>query len=98
MKPSVDATKPRQDLAKHTPGPWRSFESGSDGARILPDYGDVRERSKYIAVVNGRETAPDCANARLIAAAPDLFKQLDSLAAALEDGDTIYIEPGSVKA
>lgn len=66
---------------QHTPGPWRSFESGSDGARILPDYGDTRERTKYIAIVNGRDTLTDFANARLIAAAPELLDLAQMVAA-----------------
>ena len=60
--------------AKPTPGPWRSRELGSEGARIFPDYGDIRERGKIIADVRGRDTLTDFANARLIAAAPDLLE------------------------
>ena len=56
-------------MSKPTPGPWRSRELGSEGARILPDYGDVRERGKVIAEVRGRDTLTDFANARLIVAA-----------------------------
>ena len=59
---------------QHTPGPWRSRELGSEGARIMPDYGDVRERGKTIADVRGRDTLTDFANARLIAAAPELLE------------------------
>ena len=50
----------------HTPTPWRSSQMGSEGARILPDYGDIRERTKYIAIVNGRDTVTDFANAEFI--------------------------------
>lgn len=38
------------------------------------------------------------ANARLISGAPKLFRQLDAILAALEEGETVVIEPGSVKA
>ena len=65
---------------QHTPGPWRSRELGSEGARIFPDYGDIRERGKTIADVRGRDTLTDFANARLIAAAPELLALIRSYA------------------
>jgi hypothetical protein len=38
------------------------------------------------------------ADAALIAAAPELFRELDAISAALEAGETVTIEAGSIKA
>ena len=61
-------------MIKYTPGPWTSREMGSEGARIIPDYGDIRERGKTIAEVRGRDTLTDFANARVMSAAPELLE------------------------
>lgn len=50
----------------HTKLPWRFQMLGSEGGRIYPDYGDIRERGKFIAVVNGRSTQEDQANGDFI--------------------------------
>jgi len=71
---------------QHTPGPWRSRELGSEGARVLPDYGDVRERGKVIADVRGRDTLTDFANAHLIAAAPELLEACEKCIADVNFG------------
>lgn len=63
-------------MSKHTPGPWRVYEGGSEGPRILPNTGDKKEDLKYIARVDGRDFPTDLANAKLIAAAPDLLAAL----------------------
>ncbi len=51
---------------KHTATPWRAREMGSEGGVIFPDSGDKREDLKHIAVVNGRDTLTDFANAKFI--------------------------------
>jgi hypothetical protein len=81
---------------KYTNGPWRVSES-LHGLSIW--HGEA-DNGAAIATIwkAGFDDSHLEANARLIACAPELFKQLDSLAAALEDNDTIHIEPGSVKA
>ena len=38
------------------------------------------------------------ANARLMAAAPEMHKELDAIAVAIESNETVTIEPGSLKA
>ena len=63
-------------MAKHTPGPWNVKEIET-GWIIGPDR---IERAGYIADVH-KHTIPDTddtarANARLIAAAPDLYEAL----------------------
>ena len=61
-------------MTTHTPFPWRYQVMGSEGCRIFPDTGDKREDIKYIAIVDGRDLPTNTANARLIAAAPDLLE------------------------
>lgn len=64
-------------MSKHTPGPWETRAGGRDavftaaGSRIalvMPRFEDEH-----------RESAEDFANARLIAAAPDLLAALEEL-------------------
>ena len=59
--------------AKHTPGPWRQYNP--DGRAIWSDRRGIGERA--IAKVYGpttRECMETFANARLIAAAPELLE------------------------
>jgi Family of unknown function (DUF6221) len=59
----------RLELAQAaTPGPWRVAAEGSEGSRVAPDYQDKRERTRFIAMVNGRVQPEDGRNARHIAA------------------------------
>ncbi len=59
--------------AKHTPGPWALDRSG---VKVL----DPREKSEYVlANVHGASIRELEANARLIAAAPDLLEALEAL-------------------
>jgi hypothetical protein len=50
-----------------TPGPWRVSVEGSEGSYISPDYGDVRTKSRFIGIVNGRVQPEDGRNAAHIA-------------------------------
>jgi hypothetical protein len=69
--------------AQHTPGPWEIAEAGSwkDGKRTSTEYfvrrpgDDVAIASEIIDPANNDE--PSEANARLIAAAPDLLAELE---------------------
>ena len=68
-------------MAEHTPGPWevqRSFVLG------LPDW-RVRRGSVLVATVDSE------ANARFIAAAPDMEKALEMHIQA-EDSDPTFVE------
>ena len=66
--------------SKHTPGPWRVYEDrGSDAYEVVPDHCDFGDT----VAVYGRTRA---ANARLIAAAPEL---LGLAREAAEVGETI---------
>lgn len=82
------------DQQKHTPGPWKfGFESASSDWAIVTDAS-----GGVVANVNA-ESGPDAisapatrkmpreANARLIAAAPDLLAACQKIVDAVEDGD-----------
>lgn len=80
-------------MSAHTPGPWkfseweqfgdtRFYVAQEEGAPYTPNYSDV---ATLIAETVPRErVAIQLANARLIAAAPDLLKQLTDLLAMCE--------------
>ena len=78
----VDPAKPR-----HTPGPWESVASDpSEGfecywIRAAKPYGGPFRGSRVVEIgaVNGPQNSEQSANARLIAAAPDLLAALEDL-------------------
>jgi hypothetical protein len=97
---------PQPEGAAHTPGPWRVVDDGSrcDGVWVSPPDGAKPVICDLIGRVFDREagcsqiTPEDEANARLIAAAPEMYEALKaartSLAASAEashllDGFTI---------
>lgn len=65
----------------HTPGPWQEGESHESKVDI------ISEKFVLIATVKGgiASSAPKNANARLIAAAPDLLAALSELLAEAEE-------------
>lgn len=67
---------------KHTPGPW-SFEMQEFGAVIVSDGSSIATAFAS-KVISGAEL-PMEANARLIAAAPDLLEALKELVEAFDD-------------
>lgn len=91
------------ETVKHTPGPWTAHfnEAGASGATTCSIYDDAHEPDTgYIADVYRNHIGSFIpmeefeANARLIAAAPDLLKELDvrvgdlfMLRKAIEAGD-----------
>lgn len=79
---------------KHTPGPWkyssweqfgdtRFYVSQKEGAPYTPNYSDVA--SLISETVSGERVAIQEANARLIAAAPELLAALHDCLAFLEN-------------
>jgi hypothetical protein len=63
--------------AAHTPGPWMVLPSVSEGQfAILTEHGPRQD----VACTYGWESTPREANARLIAAAPDLLEALIEMA------------------
>lgn len=88
--------------SKHTPGPWVMKEYGGKDSRFTfavtaPDDNSVVAEVARVflrtSVVNGEDIERDRANARLIAAAPDLLAELKSLldmpAACISDDEII---------
>jgi hypothetical protein len=68
---------------KHTPGPWR-YEPGTKTIRAVPS-------NYWLATMDSWDGAVDNnANARLIAAAPDLLAALQALADKCVPGCTPY--------
>lgn len=60
---------------KHTPGPWATEGNGRY-------YASVRAPSRMVAdmrIIGGAVDAENTANARLIAAAPDLLEALETM-------------------
>lgn len=97
-------------MTQHNPGPWdaSSFQEGdlaqayyvtnNDGRRVclIAGYG---ERKRYRSPkCDAALTAEDVANARLIAAAPDLLKacrlMLDAVNEHHKDGSILWVNPG----
>jgi len=70
-------------MSKHTPGPWEHTGQGYIVGKEDNGYGlgYVDVCSVYLRAVRGRTNA----NARLIAAAPDLLEALDALLYAYQD-------------
>ena len=70
-------------MSKHTPGPWRvEYETDISGTENDPEngcVGPVDVAHVYMRTVPGRHEA----NARLIAAAPDMLQALRDAALAL---------------
>jgi hypothetical protein len=67
---------------KHTPGPWVAYQTGG----LLSPW-NVRPEDKsieYVAGTFGRKEKEQEANARLIAAAPELLQSLIKVCDALE--------------
>lgn len=61
----------------HTPGPWDIYEADDDSIRIATDERRICEIAIYLDHV-------DCANARLIAAAPEMLVALKAIVKAGE--------------
>ena len=87
---------------KHTPGPWTAVYTPSmklDGVHIRP-----RTNTLEIAYCNSSESTRPEADARLIAAAPELleacleaFKHLDHLGDCKHDPDPTYDSTGHIQ-
>jgi hypothetical protein len=72
-------------MAEHTPGPWRT-EAVSDAVRVVSGSG----RTKIILARCAPPQIPEAethANARLMAAAPDLYDALDRIVRNCRDAD-----------
>ncbi len=70
--------------ASHTPGPWRAVKNAGT-CYILPPFGndDACITSVYVKG-NGQNASKNLANARLIAAAPELLVALEKFVATVK--------------
>ena len=83
---------------KFTPGSWRIFDGNSTTLNIDESFGASGGRDYYLASVRHGDPDELLANARLIAAAPQLFsaavkalKLLDSVAFVSKEGDSASV-------
>jgi hypothetical protein len=75
LTPNPATTQPQRggSEAKHTAGPWKV--DGPPDNQIV--WSSPENRVCFLAHSNGADEARDVANARLIAAAPDLYEALE---------------------
>jgi len=66
-------------MSKHTPGPWRFTNEIHRSKRYVRLYGGEGIHKVQVADINCYPTLPYEANARLIAAAPDLLAALEAI-------------------
>lgn len=89
-EPVADA--PLKKEGQHTPGPWYISLERSDAHRKLIGVGDsARERNDGYWVAH--TLGPDCeANARLIAAAPELLEVCQMMAVEFSNEDGVFFQ------
>ena len=86
-------------MSKPTPGPWaysrwdqfgdtRFYIAQADGAPYTPDYSDVA--TLIAETVSDERVQIQEANARLIAAAPELLEALKALTHSLDQSDLLH--------
>lgn len=75
-------------MTGHTPGPWVVSESEKKCLAIFPgnEHGRPRALCSIAWVQSWNDTADDAANARLIAAAPDLLDAITNLMNGVDTG------------
>ncbi len=72
----------------HTPGPWIAYNA--QGGRIFKKWRIHRPGARVIAeICENNSTEIEAANARLIAAAPDLLAALSRVLEIIDSGDHI---------
>lgn len=75
-------------MSEHTPGPWAVVEYGDDEVPNLVIHSDDKMRVCFMATPGSNgDPATIAADAKLIAAAPDLFDACASVWADLADTD-----------
>lgn len=81
-------------MSKHTKGPWHTGQGNGEGS-IFADEGRMRFENGTVLypicrINTGWDEAEDAANARLVAAAPELFEALHYLLEQTVDADLKY--------
>jgi hypothetical protein len=73
-------------MSKHTPGPWTVEEYGDDETPALVIHKDSESRICFMATPGSHgDPAKIEADARLIAAAPDMYEALKAIVAENDD-------------
>ena len=89
-------------MSGHTPGPWAFGKSGKSTQHIDGGLGHRGQNwfglAKVYVVVCGEPSATGLANARLIAAAPELLAELRIAANLLRGGGTDVAEAAAARA
>jgi hypothetical protein len=75
--------------APHTPGPWRVYQEKPHYYSVGTDYAHDRGHDCNIV----RDVRCE-ANARVMAAAPELLKQLEALVVQIEASNVLIVPPG----
>lgn len=88
---------------KHTPGEWRVRHNGVGGPFISSDNGTIADVRTFGGIhVGGPQHPETMANARLIAAAPDLLEALQVMVrdytASHADGGSLEMQPAILQA
>lgn len=84
--------KPHLETGTHTPGPWlikKRHDEPEYSNSILSVEADGKDFVDSVATLYGCEDPEKLANARLIAAAPELLQALQNLVSDIDDG-TVY--------
>lgn len=85
MSTPTQPTPITASTAGHTPGPWRKSSHDSLKGVFHIDAGPMGYERKTVAIINAEKQSE--ANARLIAAAPDLLAALEAFEQGPPDGD-----------
>lgn len=72
-------------MSKHTPGPWVVDSEDADLFTQNQSRMWINATGMHIGYVDGPRTSERIANARLIAATPDMYELLDQMVAATND-------------
>ena len=91
----LDAERRPQDNAKHTTGPWHFFNSGA--GLIRSENGKTIAQLKSVSRQGFRKAADldeEVANARLIAASPELLRELKKCVSAIQKWGKAHPESG----
>lgn len=91
-------------MAEHTPGPWRFDQDwhriptilGADGAHVATVEKDNFIHGKFPGIGHTEPKPERDANARLIAAAPELLAALSGLLSDLDNPDLIDIRDETI--
>lgn len=77
-------------MAEHTPGPWRVLSAAPNHSLTINSA-----RGQYIGLAGLQDNGAHEANARLIAAAPELLAALELLRDQAVERGQLVISPGS---